>query len=225
MGEFLGAAAGLLMLALVGLLFIRFLVRAGALKPGAARRLGRAALLLGVAAGMHLGIAALLRSVIYGLTDITRLDAVFPAASVQKVLAGLRSPSWEGPLSGLTAHLGHAMGKLLFGRYVLGGLLVSFGIDWAACVLILARGERLLDAGRAERGLFLLLCMPGAIFCLLPGWACLALLGGALLFYFLGKRLPARAWKMPDALYGALLALAGMLSALLAFGLISGQAG
>ena len=47
MGDFLGAAAGLLMLALVGLLFIRFLVRAGALKPGAAWRLGRAALLLG----------------------------------------------------------------------------------------------------------------------------------------------------------------------------------
>lgn len=225
MGEFLGAVAGLMMLVLVGLLLGRFLVQAGAQKPGTARRLGRAALLLGTAMGLNFGCAALLRSVIYGLTDITRLDAVFSAASVQRALAALKSPAWDGPLSGLMAYLGHALGSVFLGRYVLGGLLLSFGVSWAACALILARGERLSSAARAERALFLLLCAPGAIFCLLPGWWCLALLGGALLFYFLGERLPAFSWKMPDGLYAALLALAGMLSALLAYGLVSGRAG
>ena len=142
MGEFLGALAGGGMLLLVGLLILRFLREIGAVRAEACRALLRTAGMALLTGAVYWLAGALLSRVLRGtLESAAAPEQIFSGPAFQRMLYALEYPEWTGPLSGLFAHLGHAVGAALFGRYVLGGVVLCFLCVMASACLIRLPGR------------------------------------------------------------------------------------
>lgn len=223
MGGFLGALAGGGMLLLIGALLFTFLQRIGAMGKGQLRRLG-------VAAGMTLGAGMLywlLGGLFYAVlrepaAELSDIRQIFRGAGLDKMYAALESPSYYGVLSGLFAYLGHGLGRLLFGRYLLGGVSLAAGMTLAAVCLVMSRLSAILGEERGRDGAFLLLCLPGAVYFFLPGWPSMALFIGAMAFYFLGRKIPPGTHALPAGAYHGLLGLCAVFSAAAVYGAVLG---
>ena len=113
----------------------------------------------------------------------------------------------------------------LFEQYLFAGAVLAISMTLISVCLLICSLEKIFGEGAAQKGAFLLLCLPGALFFFLPGWAPLALLLVSILFYFAGKKIPSSAWRMPESLYSWLIGIAGMLSAAVVLGTVMGNWG
>ena len=221
MGEFLGLLAGIGMFLLIGLLMGRFLVDMGWMRGETGRMLLRVAgMTLGVGAAYWM-FGALMHVTLFGsLSSAAALDQIFCGPMMQEMFSALKNPCWTGPASGLIAYGGHTLGTLLFGQYALGGMALTVLTTGAAVGLLHAGLSPVWGAENAEKTVFLLLCLPGAVFLFLPGGAPVILLLAALAF-LLGSRwlrpreaVPAPARFFSSPAYDALLCLCAFFSAL-----------
>ena len=223
MGGFLGVIAGGGMLLLIGALFFAFLRQAGAIKPGQAKRLG-------MAAGMTLGLGLaywLLGGLFYGVlfepvAGIAEFNAIFRTADLEKMYIALENPAFYGLFSGIFAYLGHFLGRILFGQYLFAGVVLALCMTLASVFLLMSRLEMILGEKEAQNGAFLLLCLPGALFLFLPGGAPLILLTLSVVFYFVGKKIPACRLRIPEGAYSWLIGISGIFSAAVVFGAVMG---
>ena len=223
MGGFLGAIAGVGMLVLIGALFFTFLHQTGAVNRKQMQRLG-------VAACMTLGtgmIYWLLGGLFYGVgfepvAGIAEINAIFRTAGLEKMYSALEKPHFFGFFSGIFAFLGHGLGKILFECYLLAGVVLANVMTITANCLLLSRLEKMIGKMAAEKCVFLLLCLPGALFFFLPGCAPLVLLLAAIAFFFVGKKMPARELFVSESVYSWMIGISGMLSAAVVFGAVMG---
>ena len=224
MGEFFGILAGGGMLLLIAALLLRFLLDAQAVKKERARALVRVGEITLMALCLYYLSATLMRSALFGdVESVGEIDKSFQLTYLHTLLGYLRQPEWYAPLSGFFAYLGHGLGRLLFGRYVLGGVLLSFLFTFAGACLLFLRLRRLLHEKTAEDGIFLLFCLPGAVFLFLPGWPSMAFALAGLCFYLAGKRLPRREFSCPPPLFSWVIAVCAMLSAAVVLCLAAGR--
>lgn len=222
MGEFYRFTGERLMILLVLALLGAFLCEIGKMRKETARRLGRVLLTVWAAEAAHVGISGLMYYSVYLCDGFPALSVMFRTAYLERMYEALRQPAFFAPVSGLLAYGGHGIGKMLFGQYVLGGFLLSESITYLGCCLIDFRLRERFSPRAAGQGVLLLCLLPGAIFLYLPGWPPLLFLGIAILFSFLGKRLPRREGKaLPGAEY--LLLLSSLLTAAVDYALISGR--
>ncbi len=220
MGEFLGLLAGIGMLLLIGLLIGRFFRDMGWMSRETGQMNGRSTgMILGVGAAYWL-LGALIHGMMYGELSGAALRQVFCGPYTQEMFEIVKQPVSAGPAAFLFALFGHALGSLLFGQYELSAVVTALLMTDAAACLLTAwmadwRGEK-----EAERTVFLLLCLPGAVFLFLPGWAPVILLVVSLAFFLAGKRLfpkdaaPAPVPFLSSPAYDALLCLCAFFSAL-----------
>ena len=226
MDSFLGLLAGVGMLALIGILFVSFLRQIGVMKSGQVRLAARCA---GIAFGAGVGywlVGALVDQVIYNnLASISQIDAIFRGPYLQKMFSSLAAPEWFAPLSGLFCFLSHGLGRLLFGQYILAGMVLSWMLTYLSVCLLSARLQSMWDEKTAENTVFFLLCFPGALFFFLPGWASLALFLASVGFFFLGKRFRVSKPAVNDTMYAILLCISSVLSAMVVTGAVYGRLG
>ena len=130
------------------------------------------------------------------------------------------TPYFEGAEtgSGLINLPGYALGKLLFGEYLMGGAVFSTLLTVTALQLTYLRLRSRFDERTARIGQAFVLTLPGVFLCFLPGWAAWALLGAALVFCFAGTKVkisvqPNGEGTAPAA--EALFAVSAVLNALL----------
>lgn len=120
--------------------------------------------------------------------------------------------------SGLLNLPGHWLGRLLFGEFLMGGVVFSTLLTAASLHLFYLRLRALRGEGAARTGQALMLVFPGAFFCFLPGWGAWALLGAALIFTAIGqkrKRAVRAACEWTASVTEALFAVMGVLNGLL----------
>ncbi len=199
MGDFLGALAGIGMLLLIGAMIGRFVCEMGWMRRETGRMLFRiTGMTLGVGAAYWL-FGALIRVTLFGkLTSAAALDEIFSGPYTRMMFEQTANPGPSGPASGLAAVIGHALGALLFGQYRLGAMAAAFLLTDGAACLLYAWISGWWGEKAAERTVFLLLCMPGAVFLYLPGWAPMLLLLTALIFFLGGKMLLRRGRNRRD---------------------------
>ena len=216
MDELLGALAGIGMLLLIGALFCRFLREMGWMRRETGRLVSRiTGMTLGVGAAYWL-LGALIHWTLFGsLTSVAAVRQVFIGPYIQGMFDAL---IWRaggiGPINGIFAFCGRALGTLLFGQYALGGMALAFLLtDGAACLLCMGL-TGLWEERDAERAVFLLLCLPGGVFLFLPGWAPMLLFVVSVWVLVLGKQLGRAGRFLPVATYDVLLCLSAFFSAL-----------
>ena len=214
MAEILGFLSGVGMLAFIGALIVAFLLQMGWVPRDAPKLLGRSAAMVCGIGTLYLGTALLFELAVYGkLENGVTLDAVFHGPYMRLMLAALENPQGVGIVSMAFAALGFVMGKLCFGQYAFCGLVLAWGMTIASLFLLQLRLRKMTDDPTLRDAAFLLLCLPGSVFLLLPGFAPLCLLLCAVIFYLLGKRLKPRKIRLSPAAYGGLLGLCAVLSA------------
>ena len=214
MAELLGFVAGAGMIAFIGVLIVAFLLQMGWVTRDAAKLLGRSAVMVCGAGTLYLGIALVFELAVYGkIENGVTLDAAFHGPYIRAVLAALENPQGVGPVSMAFAAIGFVLGKVFFGQYVFCGLVLAWGMTIASLFLLQLRLRKIADDPTARDAAFLLLCLPGSVFLLLPGFAPLCLLLCAVIFYLLGKRLKRWKIRLSPTAYGGLLGLCAMLSA------------
>ena len=223
---FLGFLAGLGMVALVAALILRFLRQMGLLKSAQVRLIARC--LGGTAAA---GTLYLLFAMVYvrvtrgALVGLLDLGGLFQGPYLRRMMLALSQPEALDPVSSLFAFLGRTLGKAFFGQSALTGLLLAWGLSAAGLGLIQARLTSLTGKENSAQHAFLLLCLPGSVFFLLPGWPCLMLFAGGLLFYWLGKRAKGMRFHLPDTVYEWLVGVSAVMSAAVTVGAIHGRLG
>ncbi len=224
MAETLGFIAGAGMLALVGTLIAAFLRQMGWISRGTVRLLARSAGMVCGAGALYLGTALVFELSVYGrLEGGLTLDALFHGPYLRAMLSALESPGGVGPLSLAFAALGFVLGKALFGQYVFCGVCLAWGMTAASLFLLQLRLRKIADDPTARDAAFLMLCLPGSVFFLLPGAAPLALLACAVAFYFLGGRI--KTIRLSPAAYGGVLTLCAVLSAAVVICAVEGRIG
>ena len=224
MGGALGALAGGGMLLLVGWLICAFGHEMGWLSRDKCRWLGRCFLIFLFACIIYRLIGALLYFAFYGpVGDLTEYNVIFRTLGLEKMYELLKNPQWEGLLTGLFAYLGHGIGKMLFGQYLLGGEVAAFLCTFAGGGLLLARLQHIFGKKTGEEVLFLFLCLPFSVFLFLPGWAPIVFFFFGLVCYFPGKLLPKRRMAIPSSVLSLLIALFSLLSAAFVYGLATGR--
>lgn len=224
MGQFLGVLAGGGMLLLVAALFIAFLRERGILSLAGGKRLGRAAAMVLGAAAAYLLAGAIMYAVVYEPADNpAEINRIFRTPSLERMYAALRSPSFYAPLSGLFAYLGHGVGAVLFGQYLLGGEVLALLLTILGAWLLLERLGPLVGMKAAEEGLFLLLSLPGALFLVLPGWLPLAFFLAACGIFILGRRWPGRTVSCSPSAYASAVSVSAMLSAAVVYLAVTGR--
>ena len=214
MAEILGFLAGVGMIALVAALVVLFLGQMGWMRRDAALLLGRSAVMTVSVGLLYLGLALVFDLSVYGeFEDEFSLDAIFRGPYMRAMLSALEEPTGVGPLSMVFAWLCFLLGKLLFGQYAFCGICLAWGITAASLFLVQLRMRKIAGDQTARDGAFLLLCLPGSVFFLLPGCAPLCLLLCAIIFYLVGKRIPA--WKLTSSpvSFGWVLSICSVLSA------------
>lgn len=227
MGKFVGTVAGMGMLALIALLLFAFLRQIGALQRETARRIGRTAGAVLAAGCMEWMIAALIEQVTHrNLESAADLAVVFNGPAFRQMHLALQEPMTAPLFLRLLAYPGHALGKALFGQYVLGGAVLALILAMAGACLVTSRVHQILGQSWAENTLLLLLCLPVTPFVLLPGWPSWAAFAAALLFFFLGKRVkPRQVRPLSGALLAGLISLGALLSCAVISGMTYGRIG
>ncbi|MBQ7655193.1 MAG: hypothetical protein IJS41_01650 [Clostridia bacterium] len=226
MGDIFGFLAGGGMVALVAALIVAFLRQMGWMKPDAARLLGGSALMTCCAGIIYLMAALLFHLAVYGsIENEMDLSALFHGPYMRTLLPALSGPEGVGPVSAVFAWLAYALGSVLFGQYEFSGMLLAWTMTGAALFLFQRRFQKITDGKTARDAAFLLLCLPGGVFFLLPGWAPLCLLICAIAFYLVGRRLPAWKPRLSPVGYGWALSLCAVLSAAVTVCLAEGRIG
>ncbi len=213
MADLLGFLAGTGMLALVGTLVITFLRQMGWLRKDTSLLLKRSAGMACGAGVMYLALALLCRLAAYGeIKEALSLGILFRGPYMTRMLPALGNPAGVGPVSLVFAWLSRLAGGLLFGQFEFCGIALAWCMTAASLFLVQKRIGKLADGQTARDAAFLLLCLPGSVFFLLPGWMPMALLACAIAFFLLGKRL--RTWiRLSPVAYGWLLTALAVLSA------------
>ena len=224
MAEILGFMAGAGMLALVGALIVVFLRQMGWVSRDAARLWGRCAVLVCGAGALYAGTALVYYLAVYGkLEGELTLDVVFRSPYLRAMLSALESPQGVGPISTVFAWLGFALGKVFFGQFVFCGIVLAWGMTMTSLFLMQLRLRKIADGLTARDAAFLLLCLPGSVFFLLPGAAPLCLLICAVAFYLAGNRIKAWKIRLSPIAYGWALSMCGVLSAAVVICLAEGK--
>ena len=158
------------------------------------------------------GTARLIFSLMYETDGAPGIRELYGIDRLEPFLSGVETGS------GLMNLPGYALGKLLFGEYLMGGAVFSTLLTVTALQLMYLRLRSRFDERTARIGQAFVLTLPGVFFCFLPGWAAWALLGAALVFWFAGTRIkwtaqPDGEGMMPAA--EALFAASAVLNALL----------
>ncbi|MBR6185733.1 MAG: hypothetical protein IKQ41_05670 [Clostridia bacterium] len=223
MAEFLGFAASVGMLSLIGCLIVLFLLEAGAMKKEAVKNLFYSFLMAaGVGAAYFLTAALICQLTRQEISSPALISTIFSGEKTKQAFAALEHPAWIGPLSGLFAYAGHAAGILLFGQFETAGIALAFLMTVVSAALIKHRLQALLGDQAAKDISFLLLCFPGDVFFFLPGFMPVALLIFAVAFSLLGRRFaPSKAEKHVPA-YGLVLSVSMTASAFILSGAVSG---
>ena len=226
MAEILGFLAGAGMLALVGALIAVFLRQMGWISRATAHLLGRSAGMVCGAGALYLGTALIFELAVYGrIEGELTLDTVFHGPYVRSMLSALEEPRGVGPVSAVFAWLGFALGKVFFGQFVFCGIVLAWLMTMGSLFLLQLRLRIIADDTQARDAAFLLLCLPGSVFFLLPGAAPVCLLICAILFYQFGKRLKPWNKRLTPTGYGWLLSVCAVLSAAVVVCLAEGKLG
>ena len=226
MAEILGFLAGIGMLALIGELIVVFLRQMGWISRGTVRLLGRSAGMVCGAGALYLGTAIIFELAVYGrLEGELTLDTVFHGPYVRAMLSALKEPQGVGPVSMVFAWLGFAFGKVLFGQFAFCGIVLAWLMTMSSLFLFQLRLRKIADDSIARDAAFLLLCLPGSVFFLLPGAAPLCLLICAVFFYLFGNRIKSWKIRLSPMAYGGALALCAVLSAAVVICLAEGRLG
>ena len=176
MDKYLGFLAGCGMLLLIGGLIAAFLRQMGVMTQAGTRRVIRCAMMTFFAGLAYFFIGALIYQVFYGkLESAARVDVFFQGPYLQRMFSALNSPSWFAPVSGAFAWMGHLLGRLFFGQFLFGGIVLAWGAVFFSLFLLQTTLERLFGLSAAKDLSLLLLCCPGSVFLFLPGWPCFAL--------------------------------------------------
>ena len=159
-------------------------------------------------------IALLGRLAVFGkIEGAISLDLLFRGPYMSRMLPALGNPTGVGPVSLAFAWVSKLAGGLLFGQYEFCGIALAWCMTIASLFLVQKRIGKLADGQRARDAAFLLLCLPGSVFFLLPGWAPIALLGCAIAFSLLGKRLHGWKIRLSPVAWGWILTILAVLSA------------
>lgn len=226
MAEILGFLSGTGILALVGALIVAFLGQMGWVRRDTARLWGRSAVMVCGAGALYFGCALVFGLSVYGkIEGALTLDAVFRGPYLRSMLAALESPQGVGPVSTVFAWLGFALGKVLFGQFVFCGIALAWLMTVTGLFLLQLRLWTIANGSTARDAAFLLLCLPGSVFFLLPGAAPLCLLICAVVFYLFGNRIKSWKIRLSPSAYGGALALCAVLSAAVVIGLAEGKLG
>ena len=227
MAGFLGAAAGAGMLILVGVLAAFFLRQIGVLKGASARQLFRTAAAVILFFCLDTGVAALICRVLRGTLDSpVELKAIFVGRGMQSFFHWLKEPACAPLPEKIYFFPAHWLGSLLFGPYLLGGVVLSLALTGCALHLIWRRVRDAWGDAWAEDIRLMLLSLPGSVFLLLPGWPAAAFLLTAILFFFAGKRLKCSERKPLDpSAFGWVLAGLSLLSCAVIAGMVYGRIG
>ena len=213
MADIFGFLAGGGMTALVLILVALFLKQMGWMRENTLCLFGRCAVMSCMAGVMYLSLALLYHLSIYGkLEGSLTLNALFRGPYMSGMLEAVRAPGSVGPISLIFAALSFLMGSLLFGQYTFCGVCLAWVMTSFSLCLIQARIREMADEKTALDASFLLLCLPGSLFFLLPGCAPICLLFFSAAFYFLGKRLKGWKPRFSSVGYGWLIGLCGILS-------------
>ena len=219
---FIGALGSLGMFFLIGALFFTFLKEIGVICREKAKdilQLSLAVLAVGLVFWLGGGV---IHAAVYGpnSTQLTDIPSLFRTKALEKIYACLETPDWCGPFSGLFVYAAHGMGKILFGKYLLAGMLLSLCLTLAGSSLCMERFRDIFGREKAKDALFLLLSFPGSCFLFLPGGASMAFFLLSLLFFYLGKRIPKMKYQGGFAF---LLSLNGICSGALLFAVVTGK--
>lgn len=189
MGAFLGALAGGGMLLLIGALMAVFFKQMGWLRQEGIRLLLRGALITGATGCVYWLSGALISQTVYGgLESVADPAGIFRGPYVQDMLEALKEPGGQDVISGVFAYLGHGLGAVLLGQFILGGMLLAFLCVLGGVTLVMARARKLWGQACAEALAWLILWLPFGVFLFLPGWPPLAFLLIAMGFFILGKK-------------------------------------
>ncbi len=226
MAEILGFLAGAGMLALVGALIAVFLRQMGWISSGTAHLLSRSAGMVCGAGVLYLGTALIFVLAVYGrIEEELTLDTVFHGPYIRSMLSALEEPRGVGPVSAVFAWLGHVFGKVFFEEFMFCGIVLAWVMTMGSLFLFQLRLRMIADDTQARDAAFLLLCLPGSVFFLLPGAAPLCLLTCAVLFYLFGKRLKPWKKRLSPTGFGWLLSVCSVLSAAVVICLAEGRLG
>lgn len=226
MADILGFLAGCGMVALVFSLAAVFLRQMSWIRESTLRMLGRCVVMTGSVGLLNLSLALLFQFSIYGKIENTlTLNLLFHGPYMNSMLAALSAPGGVGPISLLFAALSFSMGSLLFGQYAFCGLCLAWAMTSVSVCLIQARIRKKNDEKTAQDVAFLLLCLPGSLFFLLPGCAPVCLLLLSIAFYFLGKRIKNWKLRFSTAGYGWLIAVCSIFSSAVTICAASGRIG
>ena len=225
MGDFLGLAAGIGMLLLIGLILFAFLRQLHWISDEKAKSVLRCALMcLGMGTCYYLGAALLCAIQLRELHSAVRLSEVFTGEKIQIVLDALDHPVWTGPLSGLFVYAARLLGKVFFSQYQFAGVAFSFLLSTVACCMVYFASLSFFDEKTAQNTAFLSLCLPGSVFFFLPG-------AGPILYAFIGLALlllskllkVRRNGSLP--FYNVILSFSMLLSSFVTAGCVNGWLG
>ena len=213
MADILGFLASCGMIALVFVLAALFLRQMGWIRENTIRLLGRCSVMTCTAGILYLALTLLFQLTIYGKIESgLTLNVLFRGPYMNSMLAALNFPRGVGPISLLFATLSYAVASLLFGQQTFCGVCLAWVMTSVSLCLIQSRFQAIADDKAARDVSFLLLCLPGSLFFLLPGCAPVCLLVFSIAFYFLGKRIPRGKLRFSPAGYGWLIAMSAILS-------------
>ena len=224
MGEWLGMLAGGGMLALIAALVLTFLRQIGVLSAQQFRSVAVIGALTVFAGLSYLAFGALIHQVTQGdISSIASYSEYYRIPYLQQMYEHLRSPEYSGLFYGLFVYAGHALGVLLLGEYLSGGLLLAWLACWAGTCLLYFRLESFFVQASARQIAMTALLLPGSVFLFLPGSACLWYLLAAALFYFLTRKFKKRKLILPAWVFPMALPACAVCSAFIAAAVVTGQ--
>jgi len=225
MGKVIGYLGSMGMLAFISMLFFAFLRQVGAFSSDSATRLKKACVLSLLPAMIYWLSGYLMYCVVYGqnVIAITDIQALFPSESFKNTIYSLEAPVFHGLFSGIFAFVGHWIGKILFGKYLLGGALLAMMLVIAGVYLLLFRAEKILGKRAAVHLIMLLFAVPGAFFLFLPGAPPLIFFLLAFVIYFAFLQIKPIAVSYSDSIISILLVVLTVVSSAVLFAAVTGK--
>lgn len=221
-----GALGGVGMLALIGLLILAFLRKAGLLKGETVRTMLRCACMTALVGAGYFLFALLIRFTVYGAFEAGQdIGQALGGPYFHEALNALSAPAFSYPVTGVFAAVAHFLGGILFRQYRLTGFALAYLMTTAALWLLTVRLKTIWNEQAAENAAFLLLCLPGSAFFFLPCGVPLVFLLAGLIFFFLGRKIPPCAFSLSHRGYTALLTVCLCLSAAVICGMADGRIG
>ena len=220
MAGLLGFLAGAGMMVLIGVLVLAFCRQMAWITADTARKIGKTFAFSALCGVCYLLFAALVRQVMQqNVESAADYSGILQSAYLNRVYAAVENPQWMGFATGVFIYAAHALGTLMLGQYLPAALALSFCMTGAACCLIQCRCEKCFGESFAKSMVFLILCLPGAVYSFLPGCAAVYLLVFSILFHVFGKRIPQKQPKpVPVMVHVLLLLASAAVTAALAMG-------